>query len=292
MEKPFYLNASNSKNLCIGIKPATKLYAQECVGFYVEAAIHGNMRPMNLGGLDGLLNLCQSLRGFEELSFAYPHCASNYAEIQTLQPLNISKRMVSGTLCFHIENVNGEAATVAQNSCSELLKFENLIVTSIKKLQNVVTDVEGKFNQLITNLSTDWTGTVKNVEKELDTFASDALTNFNELVRACVDETNRKAAVAAAAAAAAVPAATKKRKAPSTSNARRPKKVVKVMQVEEEEDDIEVVDNEEETAVADTPPATDHTPAASDHSYADTSDTTIPLGLIESGQRFDSEFYA
>lgn len=68
MEKNFYLNQSNSKFISIGNRLATKLFNKDSVGFYVEVTVAGkNMKPMSLGGIDGSMILCQSLRYFDEL---------------------------------------------------------------------------------------------------------------------------------------------------------------------------------------------------------------------------------
>lgn len=92
-EKRYYLNGSSSKYIVVGINPATKMLSRESCGFYVEVGINGNnMKPMFLSGIDGFLNLCKSLRTFDELKFTYPNAAGNYDEMKNELPLNINKK--------------------------------------------------------------------------------------------------------------------------------------------------------------------------------------------------------
>lgn len=239
LEKNFYLNASNSKYLTIGIKPATKLHSKANVGFYVEIHISGkNMKPMSLGGLDGFMNLCQSLRNFEELKFTYPQAAANYDDIETPFPINISKKPYNGMLCFHIETMQGGYAALAQNSCSELLKYENLIVVCIKKLQAIVPGMETKFHDLVQKCAIDYATTIKEFEKSEDTFAIDIFMNFNELLRVCIDQLTL---INTAATTSNNPAPKRKR----ASNVKRAKKS-KQDDVGGDSDEVEVIQVPEE----------------------------------------------
>lgn len=201
MEKNFYLTKSNCKYITIGIKPATKFINQNNIGFYVEVALcGGKMKPMSLGGLDGFLNLCKSLRSFEELQYTYPMSAGDYSEIETPFPLNILKRPWGGAICFNIETINGEMGSMAQNSASDLLKFENLIISSIKKLQAIVENIEDKFNELVYKCVADFTSTMNEVRDSMDTFGGELFTNFNELLKICIDKVSLLNAHSAAAA--------------------------------------------------------------------------------------------
>lgn len=267
MERHFYLNQSNSKYITIGIKPASKLQNKANIGFHVDINIGGKtMKPMSLGGLDGFLNLCQSLRSFEELKFTYPQYASNYDDIETQFPLNISKKPYNGMVCFNIESLNGGYAVIAQNTCTELLKFECLIVASVKKMQSLVSDIETKFHDFVTKCSTDFAGTIKAIEKSMDTLSADIFINFNELLRVCIDQLSL-----INTAAAGSTATTPKRKRVS-----KPKSQKKAKQDEDhnytgndaESDEVELIEVTE----------TQFDEHVSDK-QAD------PLGLIESGQR-------
>lgn len=275
MEKNFYLNNSNSKYVTIGIKPATKLHNKSNIGFYVDVNIGGKtMKPMSLGGIDGFLNLCQSLRSFEELKFTYPQFASNYEEIETQFPLNISKKPYNGMVCFHIESMNGGYAAIAQNSCAELLKFESLILSSVKKLQSIVSGMEGKFNEFVQKCSTDYAGTIKATEKSMDTLGADIFTNFNELLRICIDQLTliNKSATAAPKRKRA---ATNPRK--GTKKSRENEHTYAVDIDEEEIETSEIIDDEPvDTQSTATPIALE-------------ANAKQQLGLQESGQRIESE---
>lgn len=224
LEKFFYLNSSNAKYIAIGIVPSSKLVNDNSCGFYVDVILAGGkMKPMSIGGMNGFLNLCQSLRGFEELQFTYPASASSYDDIQDALPLNISKRMWNGSLCFDIETINEDRGSIAQNSASQILKCENLILANIKKLQSLVVNIESQFNGLIKNCCDDYTATIKNTQMCMDTFAADLFCNFDDLVKYCVDRMSRRGGEATRAAATTTAAIPKRRK-PSAAATRRPKK--------------------------------------------------------------------
>lgn len=298
MEKNFYLNISNSKYLTIGIKPASKLFNTESTGFYVDVCIGGNMKPMSLGGLDGFMNLCQALRSFEELKFTYPMSAGNYDEMEAAMPLNISKRPYQGMMCFCIENELDQRASMAQNTCSELLKFENLIISNIKFLQTLATQMEAKFNTLVKKCASDYPATIKEVENSKDTFSSDVLTNFNELLRACMDQFVR---FESASTSGTTPSKRKR----NAANAVKAKKTVEERPVKSkktQEDHSYAADTETEASIGDHANETEATVTISDSAdvgseIEDGSDSpqsnksVEPLGIQESGQRFESELY-
>lgn len=87
------------------------------------------------------MNLCQSLRSFEELKYTYPLSCANYDEMESQFPINISKKPYNGMVCFNIETMGGGYAIMAQNTCSEMLKHENLIVISIRRMHSIVGDL-------------------------------------------------------------------------------------------------------------------------------------------------------
>lgn len=192
MEKRFYLNASNTKYVKIGFKPATKLFNKEFTGFFVEVAIDGkNMRPMALGGIDGFMNICKSLRSFDELKYTYPGSSEDYTKMKNAVPINISKKYMSGSLCFCIETQLGDSCMIAQNSCTELLKYECLIAASIKKMVAMVGDVEKQFNDLVAKSSSDFSELLAESAKSGDLMKIEIITNFNDLFKICVDEATR-----------------------------------------------------------------------------------------------------
>lgn len=137
------------------------------------------------------MNLCQSLRSFEELKYTYPLSCANYDEIESQFPINISKKPYNGMVCFNIETMGGGYAIMAQNTCSEMLKHENLIVVSIRRMHSIVGDIEAKFNDLVKNCSIDFTTAVKEIAKSTDTLSVDIYTNFNDLLKFSVDQYTR-----------------------------------------------------------------------------------------------------
>lgn len=287
MEKKYYLNSSNSKYVTIGITPATKLWSDDNCGFYVEVAIDGkNMKPMCLGGVDGFLNLCQSLRSFEELSFAYPAAAGNYSEIVNQLPINITKKPWNGSTCYHVETFHGGYAAIAQNTCTELLKKENLIIHGIQTMGKFVGDVETKFNKLINDCVNDFTEAMKNVAQSNDLLSIEICCNFNDLLKVCIDNTVRIRTVAATAASAQTSGESSvgsapKRKRNATSTATATKRSRKNMPVEEIIDGEDVVANENAntdsviTESANTASVSIENNAINDHTYSD-------FGFVES----------
>lgn len=240
---------------------------------------------MSLGGVDGFLNLCQSLRSFDELKFTYTTSAGKYDEIETAFPLNINKKQYGGTLCFHIETINGDNAMIAQNTCSELLKFENVIVAAIKKMALLVPDAESKFNELVSKAAADFSKALTDIEKSGDLLLIEIITNFNDLLKMCVDEKNKFNATTTNTTSAKT-APKRKRNLNPVKRAKKSKDDHNEHNyVQQEEDEIEVQEVTTDDSALDDPTADD---TANDN----TNDKEIlPLGLIESGQRVESELY-
>lgn len=273
MAKMYYLNNSNTKFLKVGIKPASKMLNKECNGFSVEVAIDGkNMAPMSLGGLDGFLNLCQSLRSFDELKFAYPTSAAKYDEMESQFPLNISKRQFGGAMCFNIETINGETAMMAQNTCSELLKFENLIVSAIKKISAIVPEAEAKFNDLVNKASTDFAKILTDTEKSGDLLLIEIITNFNDVLRMCIDEKKKFSD------ASGDKAPKRKRNATAKKNTKKSR--------EHNYADIDEIEITDEPSEDDHPKTTDTTDASEG---GEKLSETMSVSMLQNGQRFDSE---
>lgn len=68
-ERRFFLNASNTKCLTMGIVPASKILGDEARGFYFEVYLTGDKcAPMSLGGLKGLATLFSTIRDIPEFS--------------------------------------------------------------------------------------------------------------------------------------------------------------------------------------------------------------------------------
>lgn len=68
-EQRFFLNASNTKSIAMGIVPATKILGEEASGFYFEVFITGDKcTPLPLGGLKGLSTLFSTIRDIPEFS--------------------------------------------------------------------------------------------------------------------------------------------------------------------------------------------------------------------------------
>lgn len=280
MEKRYFLNNSNSKYITIGIKPATKILHEANTGFFVEVAIDGNnMKMMSLGGLDGFMNLCKSLRSFDELKFTYPNTAANYSDVVNQFPLNISKKPWNGSICFHIESMMGGYCVIAQNSCSELLKIESLIVAGIKKLQSFMSDAESSFNEIV-NKPSDFSETITNVQKSGDLLKIELLSNFNELLKLCMDKIS---GLNASGITPSTTSATKRNQIRGVKRGTTTKRAKKIIEEDEE------IDSEVTTS----PPKK----SKSDHNYANEGASTNdpiepaiePITIEE--DPIDSEFY-
>lgn len=298
LEKHFHLTSSNSKYIVVGIKPATKMYNKECTGFYVEVGVGGkSMKNMSLGGIDGFMNLCQTLRQFDELKYTYPMSAANYDDIETQFPLNISKKPWNGSICFNIETIVGDHAIIAQNSCTELLRIENFIIIAIKFMNSIVNDIETKFNALVQKGATDYSAALSEIAKSKDTFGVDVLCNFNELFKVCIDQVSRLNKPTTSAATATAP----KRGALSRSNtatASTPtkrkattKKVKQTAPKKQKVDSCSIPDEHNYTVGEAEHEEVDEVELIECEGEEEETPNREPLGLIESGQRFESEHY-
>ena len=72
--------------------PHTQILSPDAPGFHLEAAIGGgDMQPLFLGGINGLLNLCQILRSYDDFKYMFAGTAASYDNNYTfyLVPLNI-----------------------------------------------------------------------------------------------------------------------------------------------------------------------------------------------------------
>lgn len=204
---------------------ASSIYSEK-----LDRHVGNNMKAMSLNGLDGFLNLCKSLRTFDELKFTYPGSAAKYDEIVNNFPINVHKRMFKGTMCFCIETINGDECMIAQNTCADLLKYECLIAAAIKSMNSMVSDVEAKFNEMIMKAAGDFSKAFTDAENTGDLLTIEIISNFNELFRICVDEANKFNSGIPTTAAAATPAPTsaptlpkRKRNQPSAGGKRAKK---------------------------------------------------------------------
>lgn len=145
------------------------------------------MAPMTLGGLDGFLNVCRVLRTFDELKYAYPGTAGNYDDIDCDHPINVYKKNLNGGLCFMIETSKNETAYIGLTTLMDMLKYENLIISLAKKMQQLSNDIEKKFNDLINKAVVDLSTTLFDVDKSGDALLIEILSNFNDLFRLCID---------------------------------------------------------------------------------------------------------
>lgn len=69
MERRFYLNASNTKCLRMGVIPATKILSPEAAGFHFEVYLDGEKcAPLAIGGAKGLASLLTTIRDIPEFS--------------------------------------------------------------------------------------------------------------------------------------------------------------------------------------------------------------------------------
>lgn len=225
MQLNFYLNKSNSKWLSIGIVPASKLFSNNLPGFYCDVALNGTQMPMPvfLGGIDGFLSLCKSLRSFDELKFTYPNTASDYSSMNSPSSMTINKRSWACGVCFDVVN-NGEYVSVAQNGCTELLRMESLILISLKKLIEIKDEFEITFNDLVKNSASDLSAVMADIELTSDAFVIEVMANFNDLFKKCIENVpgSKEASVQSVTGSTTTSAAAK-----TETNASTPKVVAK-----------------------------------------------------------------
>lgn len=186
MERRFYLNASNTKWISIGVKPATKMLAPDAPGFYAEIIMNGQkMSPVCLGGIDGFLTLCQVTRNSNSFKYTYPGTGSDYTQIKARPQISITESNFNGRVCYTYDTKDGRFY-VAIESIMEMLKFERLIIACMKSMQSYAKHAEKTFNDLV-NRSTDLSTTLSEVEKSSDFLILEIVTSFNELFTMCVE---------------------------------------------------------------------------------------------------------
>lgn len=222
MKKKYYINNSNTKWLTVGIKPASKFLGPDAAGFYVDTMIGGGkMKPVSLGGIDGFINLCKTLReNFDEFKYAYSSSSNNYANMSSLPPINIIKAPIGGNLCFQIELPTG-TAFIAMSSVMEILKNEKLFSAAAKSeyaflltscmlelfqcgnvfmifiilifhffplaMSLLAADCEKKFNDFVVKGATDMAALYIEAEESNNLLLSEVLINFGELFKMCVE---------------------------------------------------------------------------------------------------------
>lgn len=163
-------------------------------GFYVNVLIDGQkMQPLSLGGANGWMMLCQTLRNnFEEFKYTYQSTSSDYSTITGDHlPMGITKKYISGSVCFLIETMNG-TAYIAMSSVMEVLKNEKLITAVTKSMGTLLPDCEKKFNDIIKRGATDLAAVLEEGERTGNLLLIEIVTNFNELFKICVEETTRQ----------------------------------------------------------------------------------------------------
>lgn len=191
MERRFYLNASNTKWISIGVKPATKMLAPDAPGFYAEIIMNGQkMSPVCLGGIDGFLTLCQVTRNSNSFKYTYPGTGSDYTQIKHRPQIGITESNFNGRICYAYDTKDGRFY-VAIESIMEMLKFERLIIACMKSMQSYAKHAEKTFNELV-NRSTDLSTTLAEVEKSSDFLILEIVTSFNELFTMCVESKIQK----------------------------------------------------------------------------------------------------
>lgn len=194
MEKRYFLTNGCSKWISIGIVPETKLLAGDAKGFYADIFFGGNKmtKPMSAGGVNGFLFICQLLRTLDEFKFSFPATKGDYSAIEDDVPITIAQKNFGSTVCYQINNfITGEIAYMAITSVMELLKIENLIVSAATAMANLATDFEKKYVDLVAKCSTDFSETLKELEKSGDLFAIEMAINFGELFKINIEEMAR-----------------------------------------------------------------------------------------------------
>lgn len=259
------------------------MFNKDFTGFFVDVMIDGkSMRPVTLGGLDGFLNLCHSLRGFEELKFVYPGSAGDYESMNNPLLMNINKKNIGGSVCFVVDTQNGDNFTIAQNTCQELLKNECIIISAIQTFSSLSKDVEKKFNTLVNNSTNDFTTTLTEARKLGDLLTIEILINFNELFKICVDETTRFKS-------AGVSQPEKRKRSNPAKRAKQAKRTEEHNYVEIETVEL---DNEPPVEQSSSTESANETETEITVSVINDNITPTNRGLIESGQRVvDSELF-
>lgn len=188
MEKRYFLNNSNSKWIAIGLKPISNVAS---IGFYTDIVIGGaKMSAVSLNGADGFATICSILRSMEEFKFAFPATAKCYDEIN-VTPVNITKKIFSGTMCFQIETPYG-SAYLAMASVLEILKYEQLISAALNTTKSHEKEIEKKFNELLNKSGDDFSAAIDAAEKSGNLLAIELLINFNALLKLSIENNARK----------------------------------------------------------------------------------------------------
>lgn len=192
VERRFFLTSSGNKWLSLGVIPHTQILSPDAPGFHLEAAIGcGDMQPLFLGGINGLLNLCRILRSYDDFKYMFAGTAASYDEIdandEQLQPLNIERIEKGASILYDIQNSFGDRVCIASTTVTGLLKIENLVVGCGKKMASNINEVERKFNELDNKSPADMAAALQKIEKSGDTVAIEIITNFNELLNFCID---------------------------------------------------------------------------------------------------------
>lgn len=198
---------------------------------------------------------------------------------------------------------------MAQNSCAELLRVEKLVIVAIKKMEQLINITENKFNDMVNSLAVDYAKEMGAIEKSSDLLAIEICTNFNDLLKACVDGISRKnVQVEPFATSSKTPSpshtATKRKRTPNVGKRIAKKQKTSVATNEANSPKKAKNDNasRENNGDANGKKANDHTYTAEieddneeveliEYDDNPTTASYSQLGVVEDGQRMDSEFY-
>lgn len=103
------------------------------------------IKPISFGSPSTFLNMCKTLRTFDELRYAYPASCGDYETMMDEMPVNITRVPYKGNLCFQIDVMNGGSAFLALTTVMEVLRIENLVLAGFKNLECMAPAITNKF---------------------------------------------------------------------------------------------------------------------------------------------------
>lgn len=175
------------------------------------------MGGVSLGGFIGIQHLIHCLRrNFEEFKFAYINNTAEYKDNGSVK-MNIQKKFYQGNVCFEIETIYGKAY-IAMSSLLELLKNEKFILGVGKKLETLLVGYEKQFDEMVVKGMSDFSSLITDIEQSADTFASEIMINFNNLLKMAIETANANPSIVATTVSTASTPSKQKRVAQKRQN--------------------------------------------------------------------------
>lgn len=125
------------------------------------------MRAMSLGNINTFLNVCKSLRSFDELKFVFAGTKYDYQEINEdrVMSININKTPFKGNICFYIETLNGDTAFIAMTTAMEMLRIEGMVAAGLKNMEGMIPALSTKVEKFIKAAANDMAAAYEDVKK-------------------------------------------------------------------------------------------------------------------------------